>query len=1742
MTDSELGLGFDLELDGLGRLSAVGAILGDAEFRRSRVDRSLALQDLDAFAAPAEFVFGHNVLWHDLPWLRKHAPELRLLEKPVVDTLVLSTIAFAEHPYHALVKDYKLVRDAVNDPVGDSRISARVLHDARQRLRKLAAAEPRFVRVLRSLGARGLASISPQASAGFALAFETITAPATDLDTDLDTLLADRSCATARQALLPFAKQPPDLQLDLLFVVAWLRVGGTPDALSPSVVMPWVRRRFPKVAELLHALRDVPCHRPGCGWCVRMHDAVRQLTRWFGYPDFRPTPTLTADGRPAQRAIVDAGFADRPLLALLPTGGGKSLCFQLPAIQRYLRRGCLTVVISPLQSLMHDQVDSFVRKTNADCAVALTGRLTPPERRAALDAIRSGHAGILYVSPEQLRNSTFHRAIAFREIGAWVFDEAHCLSKWGHDFRPDYLYAARFIREFSAEQGVACAPIVCVTATAKPEVRDEILLHFRSELGQELQYFDGHQPRQNLTLRVEAASGAAKVTRVREIVAEQLALHPTGSVLIYTATRRGAEELAALLEVPGIPAEAFHAGLDVPSKKAVQERFLSGESRVVCATNAFGMGIDKPDVRLVVHFDIPGSLEAYVQEVGRAGRDGQPAEAVLLFAPDDIELQFRFAAASRLDLRDLRGVLKRVRHLARPARIAGAHEEVREAICTSGEILQDEGLAERIDPNDRNAPTRVVTAIAWLERGKFLFRDENATSVFQGRPLVASLDLAEEKLRALNLPGRKAAAWKAILRRLMNADSDEGLVSDDLLGLPEVVGVVNTSHAPTAGRWILRTLLEMQKARLLSSGLQMTAFLRHGVAGASRPALDHAASLEMEILAILREQEPDPEPHRSYPLRLRSLSQALATRMGTAPLLQMQKVLGSMADRAAHAGSRAAGLRLRFTASDHCQVEVRGTWDQVFDTARRRHRVAHVCLQVLHDRLPDAQMRGASLLVEFTLEQLLAAIRQDLHLRSDPAPDPPSEIEYALLFLHRIGAVVLHKGFAVFRQAMILRVPESPGRRNYTRDDYLPLAEHQNERTVQIHTMHEFAQRMERSPADGLRLLDDYFRLPRDVFLDRHFKKRRAELERATSAESWRRIVKGLSAEQREVVTANENESLLVLAGPGSGKTRVVVHRCAYLLRVKRVPARAILVLCYNRSAGLELRRRLRDLVGDDSGGVLVQTYHGMACRLLGCSPADRIEAGATPDVAFVELMRAAVAQLAPGSSDTAATDSEELRDRLLAGFRHILVDEYQDIDAEQYQLVSAIAGRTLRDPDRKLTVLAVGDDDQNIYEFRHASVEFLRRFESDYSARRLSLVENYRSTAHILAASGQLIAQNRERLKRDTPIRVDRARQQAAPGGRFEELNHPARGRVQILEIPGIAGQAPVVLRELRRLWACDAKITPERCAVLSPTRALLDPVRAVLEQEGIPVRYRVTADKSYSLFRLREVQEFLSAVDAAPVPVDTEVLNDLLARLRSRFPRECNVALVAQTTEDFLDEYRGYPDLGSQLREFFGEVLLEQRRERVIGSGVMLGTVHGSKGAEYDHVILLDGGWRGRNHDSPEQRRRLYYVGMTRARETLTLMHCRPGGAPWIATFRGASFHRSRVEVATSTGSAPQLRCELLSQADIALSFAGRVSHHAEIERALEDVATGDRLNMVVNDGGVFLETAGGVRVGALSKAAARRWRPRAEQVREVRVAAILVRHRSDEADGFRVRLRRDAWQVVVPEICSCEHSQGE
>ena len=433
--------------------------------------------------------------------------------------------------------------------------------------------------------------------------------------------------------------------------------------------------------------------------------------------------------------------------------------------------------------------------------------------------------------------------------------------------------------------------------------------------------------------------------------------------------------------------------------------------------------------------------------------------------------------------------------------------------------------------------------------------------------------------------------------------------------------------------------------------------------------------------------------------------------------------------------------------------------------------------------------------------------------------------DHALLWLHDQGVIRLNKGLAVFRPAMTIRL--GAGKRRFERSVFAPLQFHYDELVLQIHVMAEYAQRGLLRMTEALRLTMDYFLLRQDEFMQRWMPDRGKEVARQITPQSWRAIVEVLAnpVQQRIVSDDRDTTNVLALAGPGSGKTRVLVHRIAYLVRARRQNPRGILALAYNRHAAVQIRSRLRALIGDDANGVTVLTCHALAMRLAGVSFESLLARDG--DDPFERAMQQAV-DLLEGKG-LPPDEADEQRERLLAGFRWILVDEYQDIGPAQYRLVSALAGRTQRDDEGKLTLFAVGDDDQNIYAFSGASVEFIRKFEIDYSARLAFLTENYRSTAHIVTASNSLIVSARDRIKADHPITVDRARRADPPGGAWQARDPVGRGRVQLLSAAASpAGQALMAVDELRRLAALDVDWDWARTAVIAHNWRTLEPVRA--------------------------------------------------------------------------------------------------------------------------------------------------------------------------------------------------------------------------------------------------------------------------------------------------------------------------
>ncbi|MCC5808580.1 MAG: RecQ family ATP-dependent DNA helicase [Opitutales bacterium] len=320
--------------------------------------------------------------------------------------------------------------------------------------------------------------------------------------------------------------------------------------------------------------------------------------------------------RPGQEAVIEALLAGRSAAAIFPTGSGKSLCYQLPAL---LLPG-LTVVVSPLLALMKDQID--VLQSRGVAAARLDSSLGEEDYRAVTEAIRTDRLKLLFVAPERLSNERFLNLIRHRRISLLAVDEAHCISAWGHNFRPDYLKLAR------AAKGLNVERVLALTATATPKVSEDMAEAFG--IGRDDIVNTGfHRP--NLELRVTACSDRGR----SKLLIERMRARPPGPTIVYVSLQRHAEEVAAALAAAGFSAKPYHAGMAAADREATQEAFMSGEVPVICATIAFGMGIDKADIRYIYHYHLPKGYESYMQETGRAGRDGQPSVCELFACADD---------------------------------------------------------------------------------------------------------------------------------------------------------------------------------------------------------------------------------------------------------------------------------------------------------------------------------------------------------------------------------------------------------------------------------------------------------------------------------------------------------------------------------------------------------------------------------------------------------------------------------------------------------------------------------------------------------------------------------------------------------------------------------------------------------------------------------------------------------------------------------------------------------------------------------------------------------------------------------------------------------------------------------------------------------------------------------------------------------------------------------------------------
>ncbi|MEN6624244.1 MAG: RecQ family ATP-dependent DNA helicase, partial [Smithella sp.] len=798
---------FDTEVDPTShKILDIGCIKNNGSWFHSN-----SKTEFITFIRNIPFICGHNIFNHDLHYIREAIDEAGIVPSGMIDTLYLSPLLFPARPYHALLKDDKLQSEEFNNPLNDSIKAKDLFFDEY-------ASFQRTNESLKQIFYKLLHDQSEFQAFFRFIPFEKGSANAEEI---IREEFSGLICSNANLAKF-ILEYPVETAYSLALIHCNNRYSITPR---------WVLKNYPAVEGIIAALRSRPCL-TGCAYCNQSLDIHKGLKRFFGFDAFR-----TYAGDPLQERAVKAAVDNKSILAVFPTGGGKSLTFQLPALISAENTKGLTIVISPLQSLMKDQVDNL-EKAGISNAVTINGMLDPIERAKSYERVEDGSASILYISPESLRSITIERLLLGRKIVRFVIDEAHCFSAWGQDFRVDYLYIGDFIKSIQKKKNLEeKIPVSCFTATAKLQVIEDITDYFRKKLSLDLEIFNSKASRSNLNYRVFEKNGAQeKYNALRDFIEEKAC--PT---IVYVARTREAYQLADRLTRDGLPAKPYHGKMDAKEKTANQNEFIAGEVSVMVATSAFGMGVDKKDVGMVIHYDIPDSLENYIQEAGRAGRDDNiSADCLVLFNDEDLNKHFILLNQTKISIKEIRQVWKAIKDLT----------QFRSSFSNSAlEIAHKAGW----DGNMKEIETRVKTAIAALEEAGYLKRGQNMPRVFADSIMPKTAQIAVDKINSTDrLDENQKIKAIRIIKKLFSSKSHSHTNEEEAESRIDYIA----DHLGIDIKEVISTVNILRELKILADAKDMTAFIRkREYKNHSRGIVESYNSIGNFLLQFLEEEE-----------------------------------------------------------------------------------------------------------------------------------------------------------------------------------------------------------------------------------------------------------------------------------------------------------------------------------------------------------------------------------------------------------------------------------------------------------------------------------------------------------------------------------------------------------------------------------------------------------------------------------------------------------------------------------------------------------------------------------------------------------------------------------------------------------------------------------------------------------------------------------------------------------------------
>lgn len=1472
------------KIDSLGYLSA------QSDFKTNSITKVRKCAKVEGI----EFICGHNFIQHDAKFLTQTSFNQILQEVDIIDTLHLSMLLFTNKQTHKLDKPYKdNLIDVGNNPLIDAENTKALFEKLNQDFDVLSENHQQlFCSLLKD----------NQYFSGF-FSYKNIAEKPIDIYQQIENLVV-----VDKAQYLEIEKQHP---VEVAFVISYLVI-GVEGAISPIIL-----NTYPNVVTVLKQLV----------FNENTIDVSQFSKDEFGINTFREfdkntketTADLFTDGKIYQKEIIENAIGSESLLAILPTGGGKTLTFQVPALIKAQKYKGLSVVISPLQALMKDQVDSFKRHNNNFQVVAISGYLSHMERKNAITEVENGAVDILYLAPESLRSNTIFKALKSRIIERFIIDEAHCFSSWGHDFRHDYYFIAITIKELEQSSFQPNIPVSCFTATAKPEVVTDIKEYFERKLNIHLNEFISSVERYNLEYKIEKVeNNTAKYEKLIQILSE-LERDKAGknSTIIYSPQNaRLCKELSEKLQNDerlhpfDLVIEPFYSKLDDDkengkrdkqsrSKSAILTDFINDKVDIVIATTAFGMGIDKANIRTIIHYEQSDSLESYLQESGRGARNENiKAQCFVLYSKEDFNRSFNQLNRSKVDFSEIKRIIKALKK-----------RKNNQLYLSPKEIAREIGVD--IGSSGVDYDVIIKTALLELEKYDIIERGRNryqmfATSVNQGEEK-QGMPYVHEVLDPKKEQEPYNKLYQSMILVMQNVIQRSKLDAIEVNDLADVVGIKRKE--------MFKVLYQLQKDGLLKFEDDISVFIKRSVIR----EFERHFEMEQEILVAFKNCQ---DYEKS--INLRELNKDDNNKISLfKQIIQSWMLLSKIANN---------DFSVKFK-KDFCYFECNKL--NVLEKLIKARRALSEFIIV--ELLKQIGVNDKEQEVDFSSNHLKLSYSSDtLTLKS---------YHHTFVYLHdMLKGFELRRGRLIYYQALDIKKQEKIQQRApYKKADYAVGLQHYYELKIEaIHIHIAFLEKLLTENWDKAKyFIKDYFSMEYQQF-KKNYKLNNAAIKRPVTEEKYKQILHDLNPEQKQIFDDKDSDAIMALAGPGSGKTKTLVHKIASLITIEGNKPEYFLMLAHSRVAVADFKEKLKALIGNQVCNVQIHTFHAFAVSLLGKNISN------DSDLKNVVVKA------------TQLLKSESIS---MSFINMLVIDEYQDVGAQSYEFIKAIYRQMGDKKDKK--IIAVGDDDQCIKDFGDdkANIRYIQEFgayftdeQENVKFSQYQLLTNYRSCVTIVDFFTRFSSVIDVRLK-IKPLQAHR-----------ESL-----GNVSLAYYKR-GDYYDNILNNIQNNKS-------DNIAILVRNNKEVLSIYSMLISNKIKARY-IIENSAFSLGDLLELQDFLKCWKKSKNFEKSRENSD------KKYQKSTNNLLKNQVIDAFEDEYQQEIEKSQDcfiriFEQYLTEIEFNEFKQG--RTKVVVSTIHKAKGKEWNDVYLCIDEQFFKSGVQGESDKRLAYVAITRAKNNL-------------------------------------------------------------------------------------------------------------------------------------------------------------